>query len=249
MTSLGKRFLAVLESLGMGYGLQRGRRLARAGQVLSISLSTSIVVAQVQGSRQAPHRARVGIKAFTGPEWARIEQALAGQAMFAAKLLAGEMPADIEDVFADLGLKLFPDTMRELSIDCTCPEWEVPCEHAAAVCHVLAESFDADPFEVFAWRGRGRQALLDRMRDLRVITDDAVSEEDGLPLGRCLDSFWSRPNPPMAALPAPMRTTVADAVLDELDPLPVSLRGHEVVDLLRPAYALMTRTQPAREQS
>ncbi|AHH95847.1 SWIM zinc finger family protein [Kutzneria viridogrisea] len=243
MTELGARFLAALVNLGMEHGLRQGRKLARAGQVLSLSLSTSIVVAQVQGSQLSPHRARIGVKAFTGPQWARIENALAEQALFTAKLLDGQVPGEIEQLFAELGFSLFPSSMRELSMDCTCPEWEVPCQHAGAACHVLAERFDSDPFEVFAWRGRGREALLERLRELRGRAGVPTVAPGDKPLMACLDSFWHRQNPPAAALPQPLRTEVPDAVLDQLDPLPISLRGHEVTELLRPAYRAVLRTR------
>ena len=79
---------------------------------------------------------------------------LAGDAWYLATLLAGGMPDDIEDVFAGVGLSLFPASAGELSLDCSCPDWEVPCKHLAATFYLLAESFDDDPFRILAWRGR-----------------------------------------------------------------------------------------------
>ncbi|KAA2261355.1 hypothetical protein F0L68_17640 [Solihabitans fulvus] len=223
----------------MGGRLERGRRYARAGQVLSLSLATSVVVAQVQGSRESPYRARIGIRAFTPAEWKRIEEALAGQALYAAKLLAGEMPTDVEAVLGELGLRLFPDTMRELSMDCTCPDWEVPCKHLAAACYLLAESFDEDPFKIFAWRGRSRDELLDRLRALRGSAAPVHRREDDVPaLADCLDSFWV--GEPVAPAPIQDGAGPADAVLDQLDPLPITVGDRPLVDLLRPAYRAMT---------
>ncbi|GLW91499.1 SWIM zinc finger family protein [Actinokineospora globicatena] len=224
-----RRFIESLEALGLGGRFERGRRYARAGQVLSMSLSTSIVVAQVQGSRQEPYRVRIGIKAFTEPQWFEVEKALAGQALFRAKLLAGELPIDIEQVFAGAGLRLFPDSARELSMDCSCPDWEVPCKHLAAICYLLAESFDADPFEILAWRGRGRQQLLDGLRGS--IEQPETAHDDALV--DVLDDFWGTP------VTAPAVTTVRaapDAVLDQLGPLPLTVGGRPLVEWLRPAY-------------
>ncbi|SDC46597.1 SWIM zinc finger family protein [Actinokineospora iranica] len=234
-----RRFLDVLESLGMGGRLERGKRYARAGQVLSLSLSTSIAVAQVQGSRPRPYRVRIGVKAFTSADWAEVEQALAGQALFLAKLLAGDMPQDIEAVFADVGLRLFPDNFQELSMDCSCPDWEVPCKHLAAACYLLAESFDADPFQILAWRGRGRQELLDNLRALRDRASAAEPDDDGEPLSALLDTFWGSATAPSSMPPAPIATTAPDALLDELDPLPVTMRGRPLAEWLRPAYRAM----------
>ncbi|MDA3627120.1 SWIM zinc finger family protein [Saccharopolyspora oryzae] len=235
-----RRFIEVLESFGMGGRLQRGKNYARAGQVLNLSLSTSVVVGLVQGSRPQPYRARIGIKALSSAEWDQVERALAGQALYAAKLLAGEMPQDIEDVFAELGLELFPTTMRELTMDCSCPDWEIPCKHLAATCYLLAESFDADPFQILAWRGRSREELLDRLRTLRGTTAGPAAEQPTgpEPLSASLETFWTAPEPP--APPPTTGTTAPDAILDELDPLPVKIGDDSAVDLLRPAYRAMT---------
>lgn len=237
-----RRFIEVLESFGMGGRLQRGKRYARAGQVLNLTLSTGVAVGLVQGSRRQPYRSRIGIKAFTAAEWERIERELAGQALYAAKLLAGEMPTDVEDVFAELGLQLFPTTMRELAMDCSCPDWEIPCKHLAATCYLLAESFDEDPFQIFAWRGRGREELLDRLRTLRGRAAGPAPEESGeaAPLAECLETFWTAPEAPNPPQIPEATTTGPHALLDELDPLPVKIGGAQVTDLLRPLYRAMT---------
>ena len=49
-------------------------------------------------------------------------------------------------------------------MNCNCPDWGVPCKHLAAVCYVLAEAFDDDPFAMLAWRGKGRDELLAALR-------------------------------------------------------------------------------------
>jgi uncharacterized Zn finger protein len=237
-----RRFVEVLESFGMGGRLARGRSYARTGQVISMSLSTSMVVALIMGSRETPYRARIGVKKFSDEEWRRIERALADQAIFAAKLLAGEMPPEIEEVFTSLGLALFPETMRELQMDCSCPDWEVPCKHLAATCYLLAEAFDTDPFEILAWRGRSREELLDNLRAMRGSGARAPerSVDTVPPLEDCLESFWDQPAAPAVPVPDLAVTQHPDALLDQLDPLPLSVRKQNVTDLLRPAYRAMT---------
>ncbi len=161
------RFIAVLESIIVGGRLQRGRNYARRGQVISLDVAPGMVSALVQGSRFQPYRVRVGLTAFGKPEWARLERALAESAWYSAKLLAGEMPEDIEDVFGQLGLALFPASSGELAMECSCPDWQVPCKHIAAVFYLLAEAFDDDPFAILAWRGREREELLANLHALR----------------------------------------------------------------------------------
>jgi uncharacterized Zn finger protein len=159
-----RRFIAVLESYGMSGRLQRGRSYARKGQVIEFRLTQGTVTARVQGSRPQPYNVRITVLPLTKPQWRAVERRLASQALFRAKLLAGEMPAEIEEVFASCGTPLFPRSAADLEMHCSCPDWGVPCKHLAAVCYVLAEAFDDDPFEMLAWRGRSRDALLAALR-------------------------------------------------------------------------------------
>src|SRR5262245_35383227 len=94
-----KRWIQVLESFQLGARLGRGRSYARGGQVLSIDVETGRVKSRVQGSRPTPYNVTIEVKTLTPAEWNKVVQRLATQAVFAAKLLAGEMPQDIEDVF------------------------------------------------------------------------------------------------------------------------------------------------------
>ncbi len=235
-----RRFIDVLESLGMSGRLQRGRRYARAGQVLELEISSGYVTARVQGSRATPYKVRIQVLPLTTGQWQRVEQALAGQALFRARLLAGEMPAEIEDVFAECGTPLFPRSARDLEMKCSCPDWGVPCKHLAAVCYVLAEQFDADPFGMLAWRGRGREALLASLRRGGAAAPDEqrpVLDVPAAPLSDCLADFWSAGLSParLRALPA-SPATAPDLLLRVLEPPAVRVRGKDLAALLGPAY-------------
>jgi uncharacterized Zn finger protein len=131
---------------------------------MEFSLGTGKVTALVQGSRPRPYKVTIKVLPLTSAQWREVEALLASRAVFRAKLLAGEMPQEIEEVFAACGTPLFPRRASDLDMDCTCPDWEVPCKHLAAVCYVLAEAFDEDPFGMLAWRGRGKEELLASLR-------------------------------------------------------------------------------------
>jgi uncharacterized Zn finger protein len=239
-----RRFIDVLESFGMSGRLARGRNYARRGQVLGFEISCGYVTAQVQGSRPKPYRVRIQVTPLTTPQWRRVEHALAGQALFRAKLLAGEMPREIEQVFVDCGTPLFPRWARDMEMSCSCPDWEVPCKHLAAVCYVLAEAFDADPFGILAWRGRDREELLAALRRLtgrepeaRQAAAGPVIDVADRPLSECLADFWSPGMSParLRALP-PAPATAPDLLLRSFEPPEVLVRGQDLPTLLTPAY-------------
>jgi len=155
-----KRWISVLESFDIGARLGRGRNYARSGQVLSIDIEKGNVKAKVQGSRPTPYRITIGIKSITPATWGKLVKILSHQAIFVAKLLAGEMPQDIERIFQSAGLSLFPGKSKDLKTECSCPDWSNPCKHIAAVYYLLGEEFDRDPFLIFKLRGLSREELI-----------------------------------------------------------------------------------------
>ena len=256
-----RRFIGVLESYGMSGRLARGRSYARAGQVLDFELSQGKVTARVQGSRVRPYQVRIGVLPLTTAQWRRVMKQLASQALFRAKLLAGEMPHEIEEVFSECGTPLFPRSAADLDMHCSCPDWGVPCKHLAAVCYVLAEEFDRDPFAMLAWRGRGRDELLTALRAIqagpggsgfragRDAPAGAAGSAPGTagragldiparPLAECLDAFWSPGLSParLRALSAGPGSTTPDLLLRMFPPPPVRVRGQDLADVLAPAY-------------
>jgi uncharacterized Zn finger protein len=162
-----RRFLELLESFGVGSRLERGRGYARSGQVTELEVEPGIVLAKVQGTRYTPYRVRIRAKQLSEHQWRRAERAMAAQALLLAQLLAGRMPHDIEDVLAACKLSLFPASYADLKASCDCPDAVSPCKHIAAVYYLLAERFDADPFLIFAWRGRTQDELLAGLRARR----------------------------------------------------------------------------------
>src|SRR4051794_20237353 len=156
-----KRFVAVLESYGLGGRMQRGRRYARTGQVLDLDVRPGVLSARVQGSRPDPYNVTIRLPEPTRRQWAAIESAMSHKVGFVARLLAGELPAELEDVFHVAGVALFPTSYRQLQCQCSCPDWGDPCKHLAAVLYVLADQLDADPWLALAWRGRTRDQLIE----------------------------------------------------------------------------------------
>jgi uncharacterized Zn finger protein len=263
-----RRFIAFLESSGIGGRLQRGRAYARRGQVLEFALAAGKVTARVQGSRRSPYRVSIEVRPLTVAQWREIEARLASQALFRARLLAGEMPAEIEQVFADCGAPLFPEPGRDLTMSCDCPDWSVPCKHLAAVCYVLAEAFDDDPFAMLALRGKQRDSLLAAMRGrspaggepavagARARPEEAgqagtspalalLADVAGTALAESLADFWSAglSQARLRVLP-PNPVAPPDLLLRLSEPPAVEVRGKPLLDVIAPAYARLADSEP-----
>jgi uncharacterized Zn finger protein len=177
-----KRWLAVLESYGIGSRLQRGRSYARSGQVLNIEIEAGKVSAQVQGSRPKPYKVEMRVTPLSPSDWEAVLDLISEQAIYAAQLLDGTMPQDIETLFSNAHISLFPATARDVQTECSCPDYANPCKHIAAVYYLMGEEFDRDPFLIFALRGRNRDAIIQSLRERRsTMLEAEPSEGESLP--------------------------------------------------------------------
>jgi len=236
-----KRWLAVLDSYGLGARLSRGRSYARSGQVLSIDIEKGLVRAKVQGSQAKPYKVTMNVRTLTAAQWETILEALSGQALFAAKLLAGEMPQDIEEVFQSVRLPLFP-TMKDLETDCSCPDWSNPCKHTAAVYCLLGEEFDRDPFLLFTLRGITREELLTQLTGLGVTaeTDATQPALPPEPLTADLTAFWQGALLPEDLWGEVRRPPVAAALVKRLGNFPFWRGATPLLEAVEPIYTEAT---------
>lgn len=83
---------------------------------------------------------------------------------------------------AAAGLSLLPRP-GEVGPRCTCPDEADPCKHSAAVCYLIADALDADPFLVFLLRGRTRDEILAGLRARRRGEPVALAPTLALPAG------------------------------------------------------------------
>lgn len=235
-----KRWVDILESFNMGARLTRGRSYARRGQVVSIKVKKGIVYAKVQGTRDQPYSVKIKLPVLSDAAWEEVTSVMASQALFAAKLLSGEMPVNIEEAFDEAGQSLFPESKKELDTYCSCPDWANPCKHIAAVYYLLAEQFDEDPFLLFVLRGRTKEEIVKTLRGKRVKalpgeipTSERIS--DSLPLEECLDTFWEAGEALTSFVTNPV-VPQENVILKRLGDAPFTVNGENVTSLLSKVY-------------
>jgi hypothetical protein len=230
------RLVTLLDSYGLGGRMQRGRRYARQGQLVSFDVEPGLVSARVQGSRNAPYAVAVRFAPLDETQWLAVQREIESSLQFAARLLAGEVPAELERVFDDAGVPLLPRRWADLRAECSCPDWENPCKHIAAVLYVLADRLDDDPWLLLRWRGRARDEVLAH------IAIGSGSRAGAAP-------WW--PLSPGAPLPVegsgsePWLDGDATAALARLGPLDVDVHGRPVTDVLAPAYLALVEDADA----
>lgn len=163
----GKKFIAVLEQFSDPGRLSRGRSYANNGKVKNFEIIGGIVTAQVRGSinpyfgvyKEPLYITTIEFQAISAAKWAAAIALIASKASFISRLLLNEMPDNIEEEFALLGLNLLPRSRKDFDISCSCPDWGNPCKHIAGIYYLVAAELDRDPFKLFELRGLSRQDL------------------------------------------------------------------------------------------
>jgi uncharacterized Zn finger protein len=222
-----QRWIDILESFGWVRRLARARIYAREGNVLSIEFRGPKVFAFVQGTAPEPYRVTLSLDPFTDEQWQYVIESMAEQAIFSAKLLAGEMPQNIEEVFTANGLSLFPFTKFDIHSKCSCPDPANPCKHIGAVYYLLGDRFSEDPFVLFQLRGRTKDQIIEALRRIRSGDSEA---EDLLPAAETQTSknpaspdlarFWNYTEQLEPSLVVIAPSPISETVLDILGALP-----------------------------
>ena len=223
-----QRWLDLLDSYRFKKRLERARNYARQGNVLSIKFQGSKVLAQVQGTEPEPYQVSLSLDPFNEEEWGYVIETMSQRAICAAKLLAGEMPQNIEEVFTANGLSLFPFTLADIRSKCSCPDKANPCKHIGAIYYQLGSSFSEDPFVLFQLRGRTKDQIIAALRQLRAtnvqapnLEPDTQDQTSNIQHLLKIDSFWQYNEPLESALVVIAPPPNSETVLDVLGPMPL----------------------------
>jgi uncharacterized Zn finger protein len=140
-----KRWLQAIEAMRLGARAGRGRVYAEQGQVTALTVSGGHVEATVLGGRPDPYTVKI--------DFAPLPPGGEGLgAMALGRILDGEMPSVVEEMFALRGLSPYPT----LGVDrfwCSCPDWSKPCKHIAAVLYLLGDVLVRQPALLLRLRG------------------------------------------------------------------------------------------------
>ncbi|UIE38992.1 SWIM zinc finger family protein [Leptodesmis sichuanensis] len=244
-----QRWIDVLESFGWIRRLARARVYAREGNVLSIEFKGPKVFARVQGTAPEPYKVTLSLDPFTDEQWQYVIESMSQRAIFSAKLLAGEMPQNIEEVFTANGLSLFPFTKFDIHSRCSCPDPANPCKHIGAVYYLLGDRFSEDPFVLFQLRGRTKEQVIEALRRTRGSGGDAEvgnQESNGpiphppslIPTPLTLDRFWDYPDQLEPSLVVIAPSPSSETVLDVLGPIPLKVPGQDAAVAQTSAQAI-----------
>lgn len=163
----GKKFIEALEQFTDPGRLSRGRSYASGGKVKSFHIKNGLVTAKVRGSvnpyfgvyTEPLYTTTIEFQPISPAKWSAAIALIASKASLISRLLLNEIPDNIEDSFATLGLHLLPHSKKDFKSDCSCPDYSNPCKHIAGVHYLVAAELDRDPFLLFELRGLSKADL------------------------------------------------------------------------------------------
>lgn len=251
-----------LDANGDGSAL-RGCRVKR------MEVTPGLIQAQVQDREIGAAAVEIRLAVLDDAQWNRVMDALSSQAIFAAQLLAGNMPPEIENVFAQAGASLLPTSVSELQQSCSaCAPGPQPCRPLSAVYWQLGEMLAEDPWLLLRLRGRDRQQVLAAIHERRntsaseansriptpavvaetqkaafyspTIAGATDREEDAPPLEEELADFWGRRKVLEDIHHHLTRPAVELALLRRLGPPTQTTDGQEAYTQLQTVYRRVT---------
>ncbi|NOU16670.1 MAG: DEAD/DEAH box helicase [Bacteroidales bacterium] len=218
-TYWGAQFLNALENIDFSNRLPRGRSYASNGSVRSITIDKNKIEAKVIGSRPNPYDIDIIVPEFTENQKLQLLDAIQSNPTILATLLNRQLPEDLLQIALNKGVQIFPREWKDFSMNCSCPDWAVPCKHLAAVIYLIANEIDLNPFKVLELHG------LDVIKELTkqgVEIENSASEKI-----ESWDEFFTKK-------PSELLESISIGGLDELDFTVIPKYDDKFLNLLSP---------------
>ena len=158
----GEQWLGALKNIDYSNRLPRGASYARNGMVQEINFSGNIISAKVNGSRRTPYSETIKLPEFSSKDIDKLVKLIQEQPVVLSKLFNRQLDESLAKMAEEAGMPLFPKQWKDLKMNCSCPDWAVPCKHLAAVIYKTSMEIDNNPFLVFSLHGVDLMAELEK---------------------------------------------------------------------------------------
>jgi len=129
--------------------LPRGSSYVRNGSVIDLQITPGEVRAQVMGS--SLYKVTASVTAVPEKQWETICADCSGSIDSLVELLQGKLSNAVMERICKPGSGLFPSP-KEISFECSCPDWASMCKHVAAVLYGVGARLDEQPEVLFTLR-------------------------------------------------------------------------------------------------
>lgn len=213
----GQQWLNSLSSIDNSNRLPRGRTYANKGAVKYVEIEKNTITAKVTGSAPQPYRVAVSVPLFTEQQKQNLLEVVLQNPNFLARLLNRELPQELANFAKQERIPLFPSSWRDFPMNCSCPDYAVPCKHLAAAIYIIANEIDKNPFLVFQLHG------FDIMADIE--KRFSVEKKSGIRVATYLELYEKRLAPAFE---------IADNVFDSLDFSEIPVLSEKLLKIIQP---------------
>ena len=158
----GEQWLGALKNIDYSNRLPRGASYARNGMVKEITFSGNVISAKVKGSRRTPYSETIKLPEFSSKDIDKLINLIQEHPVVLSKLFNRQLDESLAKMAEEAGMPLFPKQWKDLKMNCSCPDWAVPCKHLAAVIYKTSMEIDNNPFLVFSLHGVDLMAELEK---------------------------------------------------------------------------------------
>jgi uncharacterized Zn finger protein len=235
------------------------------GRIKRLEVGHGVVSAVVQTRSQTTCQIEIRIAPWSEAQWLAALEAMSDQAVYAAQLLAGELPPELDAALTEAGAPLLPAHQREVTVTCDGAGCEGgPCVHTATVLTQLGEALTDDPWLLLRMRGRDQTQVLAALRKARTQTNEgagtspqaasspgssrfhrnpaeAAAQEEVPPLEGQMEQYWGVSKALEGYRPHLNEPKVDAVLLRRLGPLPFSDAEGHVYEELTSIYRQVSR--------
>ncbi len=148
--------------------LDRGKSYVRSGAVIDLKIQKGKILARVQGRRKTPYKVEIHISPLSEERCQELIEQCGQKVQNLEQLMQGNVPEDMKEILQGEN-GLFP-TPKEISFQCSCPDWALMCKHVAATLYGVGARLDQQPMLFFELRG------IDPSRFVSVTLNSKVEE-------------------------------------------------------------------------
>lgn len=240
------------------------------GRIKRLEIGPGVVNAVVQERNDEQCQVEIRFTPWSETQWLAAVDAMAEQAIFAAQLLAGELPPELDGLLNEAGAPLLPARANEVAVTCHSPACATgKCRHAAVIFAQLGEALTDDPWMLLRMRGRDQTQVLAALRKVRTKPAEsgqtrtptaptsapgrfhrnpaeATAQDDVPPLSAELANFWGVAKNLEGYRPHFNEPKVDAVLLRRLGPLPFSSAEDDIYEDLAAIYRRVTATAMRR---
>jgi SNF2 family DNA or RNA helicase/uncharacterized Zn finger protein len=170
----GQKWLEAFNGISDENRLPRGRTYSNTGRVHDVKITGNTVSALVDGSQPRPYKVYIKVPTFTEAQLAIIRDIVKNSTRILSALVKKKLPEQILEKLHQHKINLFPTQWSDLSADCNCPDWAMPCKHLAALLYVVSDEIDKNPFTLFSLHGCDLLSMIDDFKDGNLAKEQQV---------------------------------------------------------------------------